>query len=107
MLSADVHSHQCAVSMEEMKMKSCLVFRKHSGTLVGFVDLGSVNHDIEKVMSGEQDECTSKKLASHAFVIMARAVFKPSSCVPVAHYFSSNLKGKQNVLCSVVNNICV
>ena len=95
MLSADVPSHQCAISMDEMKIKSCLVFSKHSGTLVGFVDLGSVNHDIEKVMSGEQDECTSKKLASHAFVIMARAVFKPSLCVPVAHYFSSNLKGKQ------------
>ena len=46
------------------------MFSKHSGTLVGFVDLGSVNHDVEKVMSGEQDECTSKKLASHAFVIM-------------------------------------
>ena len=38
-------------------------------------------------------ERSSSNLASHVFVLMARVVFKPSLCVPVAHYFSSNLKG--------------
>lgn len=81
--------------MDEMKIKSGLVFSKHTGNLVGFVDLGNVNHDyhIEKVVCGEHEESTSGNLASHVFVLMARAVFKPSLCVPVAHYFSSNLKG--------------
>ena len=87
------HQHQCTLSMDEMKIKSGLVFSKHTGNLVGFVDLGNVNHDIEKVVCGEHEESTSGNLASHVFVLMARAVFKPSLCVPVAHYFSSNLKG--------------
>ena len=95
------HQHQCALSMDEMKIKSGLVFNKHTGSLVGFVDLGDVNRDIQKIMSGEHQESTSDNLASHVFVLMARAVFKPSLCVPVAHYFSSNLKGKISV------NVCV
>ena len=86
--------HQCTLSMDEMKIKSGLVFNKHTGSLVGFVDLGDVNRDIQKIISGEHGESTSGNLASHVFVLMARAVFKPSLCVPVAHYFSSNLKGK-------------
>lgn len=87
------HQHQCALSMDEMKIKSGLVFSKHTGNLVGFIDLGSVNHDIEKVIGGEHEDFTSGDLASHVLVVMARAVFQPSLCVPVAHYFSSNLKG--------------
>ena len=84
------HQHQCTLSIE---IKRGLVFSKHTGSLVGFVDLGSVNHDIEKVLGGEHEESTSGNLASHVFVLMARAVFKPSLYVPVAHYFSSSLKG--------------
>ena len=87
------HQHQCALSMDEMKVKSGLIFNKHSGNLVGFVDLGSVNSDIEKALSSSENECSSQTLASHAFVLMARAIFKPSLFVPVAHFFSSNLRG--------------
>ena len=49
------HQHQCALSMDEMKIKSGLVFNKHTGSLVGFVDLGNVNHDIEMVIGGERE----------------------------------------------------
>ena len=59
------------------------------------MDLGGVNRDIQKITSSE--ESTLGNLASHVFALMARAVFKPSLCVPVAHYFSSNLKGKISV----------
>ena len=100
------HQHQCALSMDEMKIKSGLVFNKHTGSLVGFVDLGDVNRDIQKIMSGEHQESTSDNLASHVFVLMARAVFKPSLCVPVAHYFSSNLKGKISVNVCVNAHVC-
>ena len=82
--------HHCALSMDEMKIKSGLVYNKHKGTLVGFVDLGSANRDIERLMRGED---VDGKLADQAFVFMARAAFKPSLSVPVAHYFSLNMKG--------------
>ena len=37
----------CALSMDEMKIKSGLVFSKRSGSLVRFIDLGGANSDIE------------------------------------------------------------
>lgn len=91
-LLADVECQQrhSTVSMDEMKIRSGLVYDKHCGTLVGFVDLGKVNHDIEVLMAGEE---AKKQLADQVFVVMARAVFKPTLSLPVAHYFSKNLKG--------------
>ena len=35
--------HPCALSMDEMKLKSGLVFNKPTGALSGFVDLGIVH----------------------------------------------------------------
>jgi hypothetical protein len=85
--------HQCAISMDEMKIKRGLVYNKHKGTLVGFTDLGSANRDIEILMSNEGDTSLESRLADQVFVFMARAVFKPSLSVPVAHFFSMNMKG--------------
>ena len=84
-----VHPH-CAVSVDEMKIKSGLVFDKHSGYLTGFIDLGDVNRDMEELLDLDDN---SSRLADQALVFMARSVFKPSLAVPVAHYFSSNLRG--------------
>lgn len=85
--------HQCTLSMDEMKIKSGLVFNKHTGALSGFTDLGDSNREIEQILSGDAEESSGGKLADQVFVFMARAVFKPSLSVPVAHYFSCNLKG--------------
>ena len=92
-LKADVQckQHHCALSMDEMKIKSGLTFDKSSGRLVGFVDLGKVNEEIEAMVG--VTESNQKELAKQMFVFMARAVFKPSLSMPVAHYFSNNLKG--------------
>ena len=76
--------------MNEMKIKKGLVFDKHMGNLVGFTDLGDVNRDIEVLMNGDE---AVNELADHAFVFMARSIFKPSVSIPIAHYFTSNLKG--------------
>ena len=103
-----VHPH-CAISVDEMTIKSGLVFNKHSGRLTGFVDLGDVNRDMEQLLGLEQDD-SSSRLADQALVFMARAVFKPSLAVPAAHYFSLNLSGKSLSLSkrvSVVTCICM
>ena len=83
--------HQCSLSMDEMKIKSGLVVDKYCGRLIGFVDLGQANRDIEKLMSGE--DAAQKQIADQVFVFMARAVFKPSLSIPVAHYFCKHIKG--------------
>ena len=87
--------HQCALSMDEMKIKSGLVFNKNTGALSGFVDLGASNNDMEQAVSGCGDQDTSSvgQLAEQVFVFLARAVFKPSLSVPIAHYFSASLTG--------------
>ena len=82
-----VHTH-CAVSVDEMNIKSSLAFDKHSGCLTGFIDLGDVNRDMEQLLNQNDN---SSRLADQALVFMACSVFKPSLAVPVAHYFSFNL----------------
>ena len=42
------------------KIKSGLVFNKHSGRLTGFVDLGDVNRDMEQLLGLEQDDSSSR-----------------------------------------------
>jgi len=82
---------QISLLIDEMKIKSGLVFNKHSGNLVGFADISSVNRDIELIVQGKPED--NGKLADQALVFMARAVFKPSLTLPIAHYFSLNIKG--------------
>lgn len=98
MMESDVspsEKHQCAVSMDEMKIKTGLVFSRRTGSLVGFVDLGSANRDIERLtVDDTTDFTTHGQLADQVLVFMARAVFKPSLAVPIAHYPSLKLSGK-------------
>lgn len=84
----------CALSMDEMKIKSGIAFDKHSGRIVGFIDLGEVNRDIELLVAGEEP---GKKMAEQVLVFMIRSIFKPSLSLPVAHYFSCKLKGKHTM----------
>ncbi len=108
MHAAPCIQNHCTLSMDEMKIRSGLVFNKHSGTLVGFVDLGRVNHDIEVMASSAEDgENVGRQLADQVFVFMARAVFKPSLSVPVAHYFSLHLKGNPIHLGTTTNLACM
>ena len=59
------------------------------------MDLGSVDRDTELAVGGdgEKEEGSTGQLAEQVFVFLARAFFKPSLSVPIAHYFSTNLKG--------------
>lgn len=55
MLTVDTDT---ALMMDEMKLKSGLVFNKHSGTLVGFVDLSRVNNDIQQILADRKESST-------------------------------------------------
>ncbi len=55
--------------------------------------VGNANRDMELAVSVDKEESSTGELAEQAFVFLARAVFKPSLSVPVAHYFSANLTG--------------
>lgn len=63
--------------LDEMYLKEDLVYDKHSGALIGFVNIGETNKlllEFEQRLEGE-DEAVSFPLAKNMFVFMARGVF--------------------------------
>ena len=75
--------HYCALLMDEMKIKSGLVFDKHHGTFTGFVNLGSVNDDIECALSGESNEnCSLLHFISFRY-LMVLIHTSTSNCVVI------------------------
>ena len=76
---------QCALSMDEMKIKSGLVFNQHTGCLVGFVDLGGVNHNIQRSRAAKSPHWViSRPMSSLSW----REQFLSHHCVPVTHHFA-------------------
>ena len=85
-----------ALSMDEMKIRSGLVFKKETGELTGFCNLGGVNQDLERLfdsLTAQQD--LTPALAEQMLVFMVRPIFKPSFSFPVAMYPSTALKGEK------------
>ena len=61
------------------KIKSGLVFSKRSGNLVGFVDLGGANSDIERLVADPGS--SQPQLSDQMLVLKAKVVLKLSlSC---------------------------
>ena len=79
--SIEGEERQFALVMDEMKIKHGLVFRKHTGDLVGFCDLGTVNQELEAMATTR-----SPKLAEQMLVFMVRPIFKPSLTFMIASY---------------------
>ena len=82
--------------LDEMKVKTGLVFSKESGELVGFADLGSANRDIENFLSkNPADSPHTPSLPKKMLVFMIRPIFKQSLSFPVAAYPTIDLNGSQ------------
>ena len=84
---------QYILLLDEMKVKTGLVFSKSAGELVGFSDLGSASNDIENLMSSNPPPLPF--LAKKMLAFMIRPVFKPSISFPVASFPTTDLKGGQ------------
>ena len=92
------YEKQFALSMDEMKIRSGLVFKKDTGELTGFCNLGQVNHDLEKLSEHLTDTTQSNDvptLSDQMLVFMVRPIFKPSFSFPVAMYPGTNLTGEK------------
>ena len=68
------------IILDEMKVKSGLVYFSVSGPLIGFTDVGELNNELrdfhKKVERVEEKKQVEEQLASHAFTIMARGIFQ-------------------------------
>ena len=84
--------------MDEMKIKSGLVFSKSTGELVGFSDLGTVNSDLESLGSALSNGTPLSKqceAVDHILAFIVRPTFKPSLSFTVAAYACSDLTGQK------------
>lgn len=80
--------------LDEMYIKEDLVYDKHSGRMVGFVDLGDVNNHLlafERSIqnNGEEEEVLAKTMMA----IMVRGVFTPLR-FSYAHFPSAKVTGE-------------
>lgn len=72
----EVYQKHVLLILDEMHIREDLVFNKHSGELVGFVNLGDINQHLvafEQALSGERQP--SPPLASTMMVFMVRGLF--------------------------------
>ena len=63
------HQRYIVLLVDEMKIKSGLVYEKSSNKLIGFVDLGDAD-----VTFATMEESKSENLASHALVFMVKGL---------------------------------
>ena len=92
--------------LDEMHIKEGLVYDKHSGKLIGFVDLGDINNHLlqleKSLMQGQSLQSLSKSM----LVVMIRALFS-SFQFPYAQFPCSSLTGDQlfNVFWEAVDRL--
>ena len=89
-LKDDINFEKCTPSeqkvsliINEVKVKSGLVFTKSTGQLVGFIDLGKVNEELDQLAvsfnEGEQQSSEPKQM----LVLMVWTIFIYISCLSI------------------------
>ena len=90
-LSNDLNRYVFLI-LDEVHIKTDLVYDKHQGSLIGFVNLGNTNNQLlafENALAGEQHE---QQLASSMLVLMVRGIFQKLN-YPYAQFACNNLSG--------------
>ena len=87
-----------ALVVDELKITEDLVYNRHSGEIVGFVNLGSINNQlIELELQQHQvSDSTSEHppIATHMLVVMVRGIFVRLN-FPYAHFPTDKLTADQ------------
>jgi hypothetical protein len=80
--------------LDEMYIKEDLVYDKHSGKMIGFVDVGDINnHLLAYERALDQDTVPNELLATSVLVIMVKGLFMPLR-FPYAHFPTKPLTGE-------------
>ena len=80
--------------MDEMYIKEELVFEKHSGSLIGFINLGDINtHLLEFEHSINQSTASSESLATTMMVFMVQGLLSTLS-FPYVQFSCSKVTGQ-------------
>ena len=80
--------------LDEMHIKEGLVYDKHTGRMIGFVDLGDINNHLLEIERSLETDSTAKSttLASSVMVIMVKGLFTPLR-FPYSHFPCTSITG--------------
>ncbi|SMN01738.1 hypothetical protein SPONN_7 [uncultured Candidatus Thioglobus sp.] len=71
----DDHQKYIALIFDEVKIKEDLVYNKHSGEMIGFVNVTDINHHLSAFEQQCHSEVLSHSFATHMLVFMVRGLF--------------------------------
>ena len=97
-----------AVAFDEVKIREDLVYDKHTGQVVGFINLGNFNHQLH-ALTEACESCTTFKadtVATHMLVFMVRGLFTNLE-YPYAQFTTTTASGVQlfSVVWDVVQSL--
>ena len=75
---------------DEVKVKEGLVFNKHNCELIGFIDLGDINNDLNRLEEECQSNPVGSSIATHVLLFMVRGLFNKVN-FPYAHFATKSL----------------
>ncbi len=82
--------------LDEMHIRDDLIYDKHTGALLGFSNLGEINHHLAQFERSISTETVPETLATSMLVIMVRGLFTKLQ-YPFAQFPSRKLTGEQIV----------
>jgi hypothetical protein len=84
------------VLLDEVHIKQGLVYNKHTGELIGFVDLGDINNHLMQLKRSMQDLASQslEPLSKSMLVVMIRGLLS-SFQFPYAQFPCASLTGEQ------------
>ena len=98
LLTSPDHHKLIIVLIDEMHIKEELVYNKHNGWLIGFIDLGNINNHLARfedaLCDHEKTETYAPPLANSMVALMVKGLFTPLQFT-YAHFPCLSLAGEQ------------
>ena len=95
--TASPHEKLVALLFDEVKIKEDLVYNKHTGEIIGFVNITDINQHLSRLEQSISDK--TPKLATHMLVVMVRGVCS-SLKYPYAQFPVSAATG--DIICPII-----
>ena len=78
--------------IDKVHINDDLVYDKHSGVLIGFVNLGDIKNHLLQYEASLSEDCSTRSLAKSMLVFLIRGLFTNFN-FPYAQFACSNLTG--------------
>ena len=86
----DLKAKYVVLAFDEMKIKQDLVYDKHKGHIIGYVNLGNTEQQLRNLEQGTQ----ANTPATHVLQFMVRAITGNLN-YPICHYATDSITGEQ------------